>query len=123
MSTLEQLLGSIVEISTIVEDGISGDPGPLPGRQRIEVAGRLDELQAIVDSILDPESAPALDPPDAGEPDTSAVHWNAAEYAEDFKALAKNALHAIPGHDDECGNNLKTIRHCLDEFRQVCGIS
>ena len=123
MTTLEQLLSSIVELTTLVEASIGGQPGPLENASKADVAQQLDELKTLVERVLDPASDPGLIPPDAGDPDTTSVSWNAAEFAEDFKALAENARRARPGGDTECGTNLGTMRHCLDDFRRACGIS
>ena len=123
MATLEQLLSSIVELTKLVEDRIGGQPGPLTDDRRVEVSRRLSELESLVETVLDPAVEPSLSPQDAGEPDTTDVAWNAAEFAEDFKAMAENARVAMPGDDIECGTNLRTIRHCLDDFRTACGIT
>ena len=123
MATLEQLLGSIVEFTKQMEGSIGGQPGPLDENSRADVARQLNELEALVEQVLDPASEPGLIPPDAGDPDTTSVSWNAAEFAEDFKALAENARQAMPGGDTECGTNLRTLKYCLDDFRAVCGIT
>ena len=123
MATLEQLLSSIVELTKLVEESIGGEPGPLTDDHRADVSRRLSELEFLVGTVLDPALEPSLSPQDAGEPDTTHVTWNAAEFAEDFKAMAENARVAMPGNDVECGTNLRTIRHCLDDFRTACGIT
>ena len=123
METLEQILSSIVELTKLVEEGIGGQLGPLTDDRKLDVANRLHELESLVETVLNPASDPSLSPPDAGEPDTTDVSWNATEFAEDFKAMAENARQAMPGNDVECGTNLRTMKYCLDDFRKACGIT
>ena len=122
MSFLEDILEDIKELIEEIDKDIGTRPGPLPDPPKNIVAGKLDDTEAKIDQILDPDTIPSLNPPSAGTADTSLVTWDASEYADHYVTMATDARNAIPGDDETCGDNLRTMKHRIDDFRSVCGI-
>ena len=121
MGALEDLLEDLKKLAEDIEETIGEDPGPLTSPDDDVVAGKLDTMETKIDQILGP-NLPSLNPTDAGTADTSQVSWDASEYADHYVTMAADARNAIPGDDETCGDNLRTMKHRFTGFRSECGI-
>lgn len=127
---LDPLGGELEETGGELEDAmveVGFSDGPLPMPKRVKVQMYLADAEARIDRILDPTTAPSLDPGDAGAVDESVQPENLRDYAATVVGLLNEALAEFylggPGADAEViGSRLKTVKALLEDYRAAAGI-
>lgn len=125
-ATLEDMIDEIDGLYDEIDDIIGTQEGPLTGNALTGVTTKLAGVEQRIGKILNPNVEPSLDPDDAGTADTTAVSFNAAEYADHCvvrsRAMQVEIGKPSPDHD-KIGDELRTLDYLLAGFRTVCGIT
>ena len=119
------LLEDIADDLEAAEAQIGTMTEPLQEPTKTVVAILLDDAEALIDQILDPDEYPSLTPADAGSIITSFAPTTLPEYASYSTNLAVDALQEALSRvveDAVIGTDLKTIKSLFPGYRQKAGI-